>query len=118
MSYNEEAVGARVSRPTVRDLRLWVREGWVRPAVGGSGPVFDDLDIARIRLLCDLCKDMSIPRETMPAILSLIDRLHQTRRELHRLARAVHEQPEEVRQSVMERLGTLGGSDPGNDQGR
>lgn len=101
MSWDERTVVARVERLTLRDLRLWVRRGWVRPAQGQGGPVFDDLDVARLRLLCDLRKDMALPMDAMPTVLTLIDQLHRTRRDLHRLAAALDEQPEQVRQAVI-----------------
>ena len=101
MSLDERAVVARVRRLSLRELRLWVREGWVRPALGAGGPVFDDLDVARVRLLCDLKKDMSLPGEALPVVLTLIDRLYQTRRDLAALADAVARQPAEVRQGVV-----------------
>jgi len=101
MNWDERAVIARIERLTTRDLRLWVREGWVRPAEGESGPIFDDLDVARLRLLCDLRKDMALPTDVMPTVLTLIDHLHRTRRDLRRLAGALDEQPAEVRQAVI-----------------
>lgn len=100
MSYDEGTVVARVSRLTLTELRLWVNEGWVRPAEGEAGPVFDEVDVARIRLLCDLSKDLSLSEEALPVVLTLIDRLHRTRRELRCLAEALGRQPEEVRRAV------------------
>ncbi|MEN8836530.1 MAG: chaperone modulator CbpM, partial [Celeribacter marinus] len=85
----ERDVVATVQRVALRDLRLWVREGWVKPAESERGPVFDDLDIARVRLLCDLRKDMSLPSEAVPVVLSLLDQIHGLRRELRDLAGAV-----------------------------
>lgn len=102
MSYDERTVVARIRRLTVRELRLWVSEGWVQPASGERGPVFDDVDVARLRLLCDLRKDMSIPADAVPVVLSLLDRLHETRRELQCLAAAVDTQPDEVRRAVLQ----------------
>lgn len=101
MSFDEHTVVARVARLTLGELRLWMRQGWLRPAQGAAGPVFDELDIARIRLLCDLRKEMSLPNDALPVVLNLIDRLHQTRRELHALARALERQPEDVRRAVL-----------------
>lgn len=101
MSLDEKTVVAQVRRLSLRELRVWVREGWVRPAQSERGPVFDDVDIARIRLLCDLRKDMSLPTDALPVILPLLDRLHQTRRELKSLSEAVEQQPEEIRQTVV-----------------
>jgi chaperone modulatory protein CbpM len=101
MRFDERMVVARIERLTLRDLRLWVSEGWVRPAQGASGPVFDDLDLARLRLICDLRKDMGLPAHVVPTVLTLIDQLHRTRRDLRRLAEAVDDQPEDVRQAVL-----------------
>lgn len=101
MSLDERTVVARIDRLSLRELRLWVREGWVRPAQGERGPVFDDIDVARLRLLCDLRKDMALPTDAMPTVLTLIDELHRTRRDLRRLADALEEQPAEVRRAVI-----------------
>ena len=62
---------------------------------------FDDLDIARVRLLCDLRKDMAISGDTIPVILSLIDRLHKSQREFRMLQQALDEQPEDMRLAVL-----------------
>ena len=101
MSLDERSVVARVNRLTMRELRLWVREGWVRPAQGESGPVFDDIDVARIRLLCDLRKELALPATALPPVLALIDQLHRTRRDLRRLTEALDEQAPEVRRAVI-----------------
>lgn len=101
MSLDERTVVARIERLSLRELRLWVREGWVRPAQGERGPVFDEIDIARLRLLCDLRKDLALPSDVMPTVLALIDQLHRTRRDLRRLTEALDEQPAEVRRAVI-----------------
>ena len=104
MSLTEQMVLAEIRRLTRRELDLWVREGWVRPRVGEAGSIFDELDVARLRLLCDLRKDMALPADAVPVVLTLIDRLHQTRRDLRVLVEALDEQPEELRRAVAARL--------------
>jgi len=101
MRYNERALVAEVRRLSLRDLRLWVREGWMRPSLGEDGPVFDDVDVARARLLCDLTKDMALSNDVLPIILSLIDNLHRTRRDLRRLTEAIETLPDEAQRSVL-----------------
>lgn len=118
MSFDEYTVVARVQRLNLRELRLWVRQGWLRPAAGEAGPVFDELDIARIRLLCDLRKEMSLPNDAVPVVLDLIDHLHQTRRELRALTRAIEEQPEDIRHSVVATFRAFHGSTDTNDDDR
>lgn len=104
MRHTEEMVLTKIRRLSRRELRLWVRQGWVRPAVGEAGPVFDELDIARLRLLCDLRKEMALPSTAMPVVLNLIDQLYQTRRDLRTLLRALDDQPEDVRSTLAARL--------------
>ena len=118
MSFDEYTVVARVERLNLRELRLWVRRGWLRPAEGEAGPVFDELDIARIRLLCDLRKEMSLPNDAVPVVLNLIDHLHRTRRELRALAQAVEEQPAEVRHAVVSTLRDVHGISDTDDDDR
>jgi chaperone modulatory protein CbpM len=101
---DERSVVAEVRRVTLRELRVWVREGWVQPAQGELGPVFDEVDVARVRLLCDLRKEMALPSDVLPVVLTLIDRLHETRRDLRHLMDALEEQPEQVRRSVAEHV--------------
>lgn len=101
MSMDEYRVVTEVRRVSLRELRLWVREGWVKPAQGPAGPVFDELDLARVRLLCDLRKEMALPLATLPVVLTLLDRLHETRRNLQCLTEAVADQPEEVRRAIL-----------------
>ena len=101
MSFDERTVVARIERLSLRELRLWVREGLVRPAESERGPVFDDLDVARLRLLCDLRKDMGLPTSVVPTVLTLIDHLHRTRRDLRRVTEAIEEQPLEVQRAVV-----------------
>ena len=101
MTLDERTVVARITRLTLRDLRHWVRQGYVRPARGPNGPMFDEVDLARLRLLCDLRKDMDLPSDVIPTILALIDQLHRTRRDLRRLAEAVDAQPAAVRAAVI-----------------
>lgn len=98
---NERDVVAVVRRVELQELRFWVQEGWVRPAAGAAGPVFDDLDVARIRLVCDLRTDMSLPDDAVPVVLSLLDQVHGLRRELRSLAEAVDAQPAEIRQAII-----------------
>lgn len=101
MSLDERTVVECDDRLTLRELRLWVHRGWIRPATGEEGPVFDEIDVARVRLICDLKKDMALPGETLPVVLNLIDHLHEARRDLACLAAALDSQPEEIRRDVL-----------------
>ena len=117
MRIDERTVVTQIDRLTLRELRLWVREGWIRPSNDDLGPVFDELDMARIRLLCDLRKDLSLSADAITPILALMDRLHQTRRDLRWLTEALDEQSDDVRQSILasfRRRRDTGDSDQGS----
>lgn len=100
MRLTEREVVAAVDSLSLRRLRLWVREGWIVPSAGERGPLFDEVDMARIRLVCQLKDDLAIPHDTLPVVLSLMDQVHGLRRELRALARAVDREPEEVRRRI------------------
>ena len=102
MRHSEKEVVAKVESVTLRRLRLWVRRGWVSPATGERGAHFDELDVARIRLLCELKDEMKVNDEAMPVVLSLLDQLYGLRREMKVLSQAIDRQPEAVRLKVRE----------------
>ncbi|MEM7022777.1 MAG: hypothetical protein AAF637_09295 [Pseudomonadota bacterium] len=95
-----------VGRTDRVELRHWVDAGWVapqRPAEQHAAePVFSDIDIARVRLICDLRHDLAVEEETMPLVLSLLDQLYALRRQMNALGGAVQRQPEEVRRSLLD----------------
>jgi chaperone modulatory protein CbpM len=102
MKLTEAEIVARAEHVTVRRLRLWVRRGWVAPALGEAGHVYDETDLARIELVCQLKAEMELGDDAVPIVLSLIDQLHGVRRELKELAAAIDRQPNETRRRVLE----------------
>lgn len=89
-----------VRRLEVRVLHTWIEEGLVAPRKAERGYLFDEADVARVNLICDLCFDMGVGPESLPIILSLIDQLHRTRHSLKALAAAIEAQPEGVRSEI------------------
>jgi chaperone modulatory protein CbpM len=97
MSLKEREVVERLGTLTLTELRLWVSEGWVTPQADRS---FAEIDVARIRLVCQLRQDLELSEDAVPVVLSLLDQLHGLRNELRHLAQALEKQPEEVRRKV------------------
>lgn len=62
------------------------------------------MEIARIRLLCELKKDMKLSTATLAIILPLLDQLHQRRRELRALTDVLGKEPAAVRNRVAARV--------------
>jgi len=84
-------------------LRQWIEAGLISPHHEAGSYVFDEIDVARVNLVCDLSYDMGLGHESLPVVLSLIDQLHRTRHSLRAFAEAIAEQPEEVRITITTR---------------
>jgi chaperone modulatory protein CbpM len=87
------------------ELHAWVERGWVAPASRrGAEPLFSDLDVARIGLICDLVHDLAVEEETIPLVLALLDQVYDLRRQLHALTGAIQRQPDDVRKAILARI--------------
>jgi chaperone modulatory protein CbpM len=87
------------------ELSEWVELGWVTPErQARDEPAFSDLDVARVCLICDLRHDLAVEEETMPLVLSLLDQIYTLRRQMKALGGAIREQPEDVREAILDLL--------------
>lgn len=80
------AVIERVHGLDADTLHVWITQEWVRPLRRGGEPVFEEVDIARLRLILELRDELDMGEAAIPVVLSLLDELHATRRDLRRLA--------------------------------
>jgi chaperone modulatory protein CbpM len=83
------------------DLDTWIAERFVVPPEGTSAPLFDEIECARVRLICTLQYDLEIEPTTVPVVLSLVDQLYETRRRLRSLTAALLSQDENVQAAVL-----------------
>lgn len=98
------------------ELTQWIEAGWVTPErPEPEEPRFSELDVARVCLICDLRHDLAVEEETLPLVLSLLDQMYALRRQMNALSAAIREQPDDVRQAILDLLdqprrrgGTLG----------
>jgi chaperone modulatory protein CbpM len=82
------------------EIHRWVELSWLRPAGPPGGWVFEEVDVARIRLIVEL-RELALDEEAMPVVLSLLDQLHATRRRLRLLQQAADEAaPDAVRERL------------------
>ncbi len=89
--------------PDLRETEVlaWVDRGWVRPAPSGEEWEFQDIDVARVRLIRDLTHELAVQEETMPLVLSLLDQVYALRGQMRAVARAVEAQDEAVRAAIL-----------------
>lgn len=82
------------------ELTGWIERGWVQPEFGEAGWVFQEIDVARVRLIHDLRHAMDVGEDAIPIILSLLDQVYELRAQLKAVLRAVEAQPAEVREAI------------------
>lgn len=104
MMITEAQVVARFKRINVQVLEHWIAIGWLKPQRGDEGFLFDDADVARTNLLCDLCYDMELGDDEMAMVLSLMDQLNSTRNLLRAMTAAVHSQPDDIKEAILARV--------------
>ena len=87
--------------PDVAEVELthWIARGWVQPD-GGDPPVFTEIDVARVRLIRDLRRDLELPEDVMPLVLSLLDQVYELRGTVRSMVRVIDAQPEPVRAAL------------------
>ena len=86
------------------ELKAWIEQRWVLPAHGSDGYQFSEVDMARLHLVHDIRYTFEVELESVSLVLSLVDQVYATRRQMHRLAEAVATQPDDVRLSISQWL--------------
>jgi chaperone modulatory protein CbpM len=105
MMITEADIVARFQGLEIKVLQQWITVGWVKPTPSESGFLFDEIDVARTHLLCDLRFQMDLRDEELALVLSLLDQLHGTRALLRAVAAAINDQPVEVREAILSKIG-------------
>jgi chaperone modulatory protein CbpM len=93
----------RVQRLTVTRLRVWVAQGWIKPA-DQAAPSYSEADLARAALICNLEDELGFDEEDVPVLLNLIDQIHGLRAELKGLLDALEDLPPDLRATVRMRI--------------
>ena len=86
------------------EIVRWVERGWVRPEGTAGNWSFQDIDVARCRLILELKRDMGVQEDTVPVVLGLLDQVYDLRATLRGVLRELEGQPESVRQAVLARV--------------
>lgn len=103
-SYSEDETIAAIAWLTRQRLDVFVSAALVDPVQTKAGRTYRPIDLARLALLCDLTEQFDLTEDALGIVISLIDALHAARRNLHRVAEALENEPPDVRQRVGARL--------------
>ncbi|MFQ6016920.1 MAG: chaperone modulator CbpM [Kiloniellaceae bacterium] len=96
------------------ELSAWIEQHWVLPVEKDGRYFFDEVDVARVRLIAELRRDMGVNEEAVPVVLRLLDQIYSLRRALSQLNQAIKALPPDARTALEARLrrstGASGGS--------
>ncbi|MDO8420644.1 MAG: chaperone modulator CbpM [Parvibaculum sp.] len=85
------------------ELTTWIERRLVRPEPAGEGEgewVFHEIDVARVHLIYDLRRNLDVPDDTLPLLLSVLDQLYDLRRKLNAVNVLVDDHPAELRDAI------------------
>ena len=92
-----EMLEARIDRQTVED---YISRQWLRPVYQPSGWYFEEIDIARLQLVCHLTQDIEVNEQGMDVVLSLLDQLYGMRAQAQKINQAISGQSSEVQAQI------------------
>lgn len=93
-------------------IERWVARGLLRPSGSAESWTFEQIDVARARLLNELTADVGLDEDTLETVVGLVDQVHTLRDQLDLLARAIGEQPAATREAIATALERLAARRP------
>src|SRR3546814_2270753 len=72
------------------ELSAWIEQHWVLPVEVDGALMFDDSDLARVKLIAELRNDLGVNEDAIPVVLRLLDQVYSLRRPLADLNEAIH----------------------------
>lgn len=85
------------------ELTTWIERRLVRPEPAGEAEgewEFHEIDIARVHLIYDLRRNLDVPDDTLPLLLSVLDQLYDLRRKLNAVNDLANDHPPELRDAI------------------
>ena len=98
------AVSALFSDLSTVELIEWVEQGWVMPDTEETGLVFREIDVARVRQIHDLRRDMALSEDAVPLVLALLDQIYELRSRMNTFLHALSSQPNDVQAALLAAL--------------
>jgi chaperone modulatory protein CbpM len=95
----EEVLGmqGRIDRSL---LEAYIAREWVRPRREENTWYFEEIDIARLNLICHLTQDIEVNDEGMDVVLSLLDQLYAMRTHMKHVTHAIARQQPQVKAEI------------------
>jgi chaperone modulatory protein CbpM len=87
------------------ELHAWIEQNWVLPVEQEGDFLFDETDVARVKLIAELRNDLGVNEDAIPVVLRLLDQVYSLRRALADLNEAIQELPESAQDQLRDYLG-------------
>lgn len=87
------------------ELSAWIEQHWVLPVEVDGDLMFDDSDVARVKLIAELRNDLGVNEDAIPVVLRLLDQIYGLRRALAELNEAIQALPESAQEQLRAQLG-------------
>jgi chaperone modulatory protein CbpM len=87
------------------ELHAWIEQNWVLPVEKEGDFLFDETDVARVKLIAELRNDLGVNEDAIPVVLRLLDQVYSLRRALADLNEAIQELPESAQDQLRDYLG-------------
>ena len=92
---------AMVHGLTAERVKVWISRGFIVPERVAGEPQFADIDVARVRLICELEDELSLDEDAVAVLLSMLDQIYSLRSRLRFMSEAIAGQPPEVRDAIL-----------------
>ena len=88
------------------ELHAWIEQHWVLPVEEEGDYLFDETDVARVKLIAELRNDLGVNEDAIPVVLRLLDQVYSLRRALSDLNEAIQTLPESAQDQLRRHLGS------------
>jgi len=103
--FSEAEAISSVTRLTRGRLTSFLRAQVVIPVHTEDGPMYRQIDLVRMELLCELTEEFELNDDALTVVMSLVDQLHGVRAELRAVLDAVAAEPAEVCDRICDAAG-------------
>ena len=86
------------------ELSAWIEQHWVLPVEVDGDLMFDDSDLARVKLIAELRNDLGVNEDAIPVVLRLLDQVYGLRRALAELNEAIQTLPDSAQEQLRAHL--------------
>jgi len=85
-------------------LQMWVEERWIIPGSSSQARSYEDVDLARGRLILDLIESMGVNHAGVDVVIELVDQVHSLRERMRLLMDAIGKQDPAVQNALRQAL--------------